>query len=197
MSTPSRPPGPWARGVVYLGADSKEMSNVFWYQPSGTFPSDWNIATFGQAMYTQVTSAWQPILTTGVTIRGIYVEVNNGTLTSGYDYYSSESGNDITTLQPADIALVVQKHTASPGKAGRGRWYFGGLGQDQCTGSYLNSSGISYATAFAATLQTQFTDQSITWYPCHFSKKTTSLDRIVFTAVVAMLATRRRRRSVF
>ncbi|MGA6981759.1 MAG: hypothetical protein WBZ11_09430, partial [Candidatus Sulfotelmatobacter sp.] len=184
----SRPAsGNWARAVQYIQGDQKEMSNVFWFAPTGSFGSTWNMATFAGAVNTYLAAAVTPPVSNNFNFRGCYVEVKNGTLVTGIDYYLTAAGGTNSDPNPGDVAVVVQKHTTQPGPSMRGRWYFPGATDSNTDGSYLNNSGITAWSTLATALAQPFTDQSITWKPQHFSPASATITPIQYCNVVALL----------
>lgn len=197
---PSRPPAgiDWVRAIVFGLGDLKEFSNDFWFSVSaGSISSGYNYHGASQAIYTGLTTAWQPAITTSTTLRGVQVEYNDGTGTVSDDFYDSVSGTGIGNTVPEDVAVIVRKRTANHTASGKGRWYFCGAGTADCNGSYLNSSGITDWQAAAIGFKTAITFGGVTFSPAHFSAKTGLLYPIVDTPVVGLLGTRRRRRGPF
>jgi hypothetical protein len=204
MSTPSRPmPGTaYVRAAVYGLDDQKEFSVDFWYSvSSGTVTPDQDSVTIATAINGAVTMPWAATVDSATTFRGTYAEVSNGSEVVGGDWYQTQTGTLAGGPSPADIAVIVRKLTAQPGKTGRGRWYFPCPDVSLFSGSYLNSTGIAAYTTLAIACKTAITITayagSVVLSPAHFSRKNRLLYPITNDPVVALLGTKRRRRGPF
>ena len=193
-----RPPGPWGCVRVYGTQDQKEFSNEFWYSISaGTPGSTWDQHAAAGAFYTAIGTAMIATMNSSCTLLGCDFLYNDGTGTIGVDYYSKLTNSLAFAGIPEDVAVVVQKITANTTKKGRGRWYFAGVGITELTDSYLNATGMTNYQALAVALKTAVTDQGVTWSPAHYSPQLNTLIPLKDCPVVALLATRRRRRFGF
>lgn len=178
--------------------DQKEVSNTFWYNiAAGTFPSNWNIAEFAATMSDYLQGAYCNASSDEVMSRGCEVVVNNGAGSLGVAHYNEVAGSIVSLSLPIDVAAIVRKISDHGGKTGQGRWYFPGIPQQYTDQSYLNNDGITAYGVLATALQTNVTDQTITWQPVTYSRKNNALYGSMFCAVVADLATRRPRRGPF
>lgn len=194
----SRPTTDWANITVYGFADQKEFINIFWYSIFSGAPTDsWDAHAAAGVIYAAVATTLADTMNSGAALIGCEFFYNFGAGTFGVDYYSSFPGTLNNKLLPEDVAVVVQKITALGGKTNRGRWYLAGVDSSLVSGSYLNPTGQTSFQTFAVAAKTNVTDQGITYAPAHFSLQTTSLVPIKNTPVVALLATRRRRRYRF
>lgn len=188
----------WALFRVFGTGDMKEFSNEFWYSiSSGSFGPTYNFNGAIQQFYNAITPDWSSALTTGVTLRGAIGYFNDGTGTTGSEYYNNVVGTQTGASNPEDVAVVVRKKTSNMSKPGSGRWYFSEPAQADTVGSYLDSSGITNWALLAVQLKTAFTYSGVTFSPAHFSKKLAILLPIAETPVVGLLGTRRRRRGPF
>jgi len=193
-----RPSGVWAMVRIFGTQDQKEFSNEFWYSISSGSPApSWDQHAAAGAFYSALGTAIVNTMSSGCTLLGCVFYYNNGSGTLGVDYYSKLTDSLSVAGIPEDVAVVIQKITATPTKKGRGRWYFAGVGVSLMSNSYLNSAGITAYQALAVQLKTAVTDQGITYSPAHFSPGMSTLLPIVDCPVVALLATRRRRRFGF
>jgi hypothetical protein len=183
---------------IYGTQDQKEFSNEFWYTISaGSPPSNWDQHAAAGALYSAIGTPLVATMSSGCTLLGCEFYYNNGSGTLGVDYYSKLTDSLSIAGIPEDVAVVVQKITANATKQGRGRWYFAGVGVTLIANSYLTSSGITAYQALATQLKTAVTDQGVTYSPAHFSPGLGMLLPLVDCPVVALLATRRRRRFGF
>jgi hypothetical protein len=204
MPTPSRPlPGTaYARFVEYGASDQKEFSNDYWYSvTAGTFDPSNDGVTAGAAFITLISNAHVAVLSVEWNLRGVNVELSDGALAIGTPVYSANPGVVSGPPIPGDVAAIVRKETTTPGKVGRGRWYFAGVPQAFNDGSYLTGGGYAAYQTFAVKLKTalNFTGVlgAVTLSPAHFSRKTRLLYPIHNDPVVSLLGTKRKRRGPF
>lgn len=202
---PSRP----AAGVeyvyckVYGTSDQKEFSNEFWYSvSSGALAPPLDGAIVATTIYTTLCGPWLEVLNQLALLRGIYCELSDGSVVIGTPFYQDQQGQEMSTdYLPGDVAAVVQKITAHPGKTGRGRWYFSCVGVDLATNSYINPSGMTLFQSLSLTARTNITvtgaSGPIVLAPAHFSPTDGLLYPILQAPVVALLGTKRRRRGPF
>jgi hypothetical protein len=194
----SRPPGIWALLRIFGAQDQKEFSNEFWYSISaGSPPSSWDRHAAAGVLYNAIASPLLATMSANCSLKGAEFYYNDGTGTLGVDYYQTHNSSAILSGIPEDVAVVVQKLTTNTTKKGRGRWYFAGVATGFVQDSYLNSGGITSYQALAVQLKTAVTDQTITYSPAHYSPGLNMLFPIADTPVIALLATRRRRRFGF
>lgn len=191
--------GPWIRVVMYLNEDTKEASNVFWFDPGFGFVINYgSLGSDSHDLVLAIKTGMEPVTGSSITIRGGYVEWSDGISSIGIQSYQPSPGGVSGDVLPEDVAAVVQKITGAPGPENRGRWYFSGVPESFTTGSYLNTgTGIPAYISFATFLQTPITLGSNTLTPSHFSPKTGNMNHITLANTVDLLATRRRRRGVF
>lgn len=189
----------WVRAVLYMNEDTKEASNVFWFDPGfGYVISFSSLALDTHDLVLALKTALLPILSSSVTIRGGYVEWSDGGTAIGIQSYQPAAGGITGDALPEDVAAVVQKITAGSGPSYRGRWYFSGIPESFSTGSYLNTgTGKPAMILAAASLLAPLSIGSNTLTPAHFGPSTSSFGHIILTNEVDLLATRRRRRGVF
>jgi hypothetical protein len=183
---------------IYGSQDQKEFSNEFWYSISAGSPgSMWDQHAAAGAFYSAIGTPLIATMCGTCKLIGCEMYYNDGTGTVGAAYYSTLTNSSVFSGIPEDVAVVIQKLTTNTTKKGRGRWYFAGVGVTEVNDSYLNSTGITNYQALAVQLKTAVTDQSITYSPAHFSPQLGTLIPLKDTPVVALLATRRRRRFGF
>lgn len=193
-----RPPGIWGLLTIYSRQDQKEISNEFWYRLSAAPDlSTWGGVAACNALYTPIATALGLVTTTRTTFLGANLIVNNGAGSIGFDYYSSYAGTLTANPLPEDVCVLVQKDCGSFLPGSQGRWYFSGGSQGMATGSYLTPAGLTAWETLGTTLNTNVVDQGITYEAAHFSPKQGALLLIQAPSVVALLATRRRRRYRF
>lgn len=192
------PAGVWARLEIYFSGAQKNWSNIFWYTGAGSFPSNYNQATFAAAFLTQMQAPLCAPMDSTLLSLGCYCVVNNGSGSFGVKKYTNLQGQDGSTYpMPEDVAVVVQRISDTAGKSGRGRLYLSGWSQSQCTGSYLNGTGYTSGVAIQTAMKAPIVDQGITWSPAVHSKTTNSLHAMVNALAVSLLGTSRRRRATF
>lgn len=201
---PSRPaPGTaYVRAAMYASADMKEMQNDYWYSvSSGSVDPSLDGTAIGTALRLNMVAEWGNVMPSTAIYRGLAVEVSDGTLTIGTDVYLTYPGSQLDQPAPEDVSVIVQKQTTHPGKAGRGRWYFGQFARGFIEGSYLSTAGRTLFEALAVKLKSPVTvvatGGSITLSPAHFSPKTGMLYPIHNDPVIGLLGTSRRRRGPF
>lgn len=183
---------------IFGTQDQKEFSNEFWYSISAGSPgSTWDQKAAATAFYTALATPLIATMCGTCTLLGCEFFYNDGVGTIGLDFYSKLTNSSIFAGIPEDVAVVVQKLTTNTTKAGRGRWYFAGVGITEMSDSYLNSTGITNYQSLAVACKTAVTDQGVTWSPAHFSPKLNLLIPIKDCPVIALLATRRKRRFGF
>lgn len=198
MAIPTRPATPWCRVAMYGVGYEKEWSNDFWYQPSvSVIPGSFNPAQLANDAFTVLVQLYIGMQSTAITVKGANAEVNFGAGTYGGDYYQSAAGTITGDPMPADVSAVVTKLTAKGGKTGRGHWRFCGLSDADCTGSYLNASGLGHLNGVTPILMAPVISQGVNYTPFHFSKKLQTFEPLVGVDVIAMLGTVRRRRGRF
>lgn len=197
MSSPSRPPGIWAKTTMYFNSDQKEYSNDFWWSLSAaTVITD--MEADAAAIVASLVASYEPILSAEWTIRGGYTEFSDGATTIGVDTYRQDAGGVSSPPMPEDVAVIVQKFSSIPGRQGRGRLFIAGIPQTFCDGSYLNAApGQSLTTAFITAIGANVMGSSNTYTPAHFSRNAAVMQPVVFWDFAVLLGTRRRRRGPF
>lgn len=194
----ARPPGTWVLTTLFGFLDQKEWSNDFWWTISaGTPPSNWDEHAAAGAFHSAIATPLLVLLGRQAGVIGTRMYYNDGTGTLGVDWYQKQFSVSSTGCLPEDVAVVVQKTTNNHTKGGRGRWYFAGADETNQSASYLTPTGITAWQALATALKTAVVDQGITYSPAHFSPKLSNIFPITNTPLVALLATRRRRRFQF
>lgn len=202
---PSRPaPGTsFARYQLWGLTDQKEFQCDFWYSVSaGTITPWFDGPNAGSAFLTNIATPLLDCLTAETFLRGCTVELSDGSVNISTQVYQNMTGTiALDRPLPGDVAAVVQKITATPGKIGRGRWYLPMVPEGFTDGSYLNSTGRHYYEVWAVAAKTLFTVTahvgSFDLSPAHFSPNTGLLYPIVQDPVVGLLGTKRRRRGPF
>lgn len=194
------PIGPWARIEVFMRGDGKEWSNLFYFTSTGFgFPgSPTDFPGIGTGLAGNLIIALATFLPNAYTTLGARVTINDSVQTVGVDVNTSLSGGDgSANALPEDVAIVVQRISAHPGKTGRGRVYLSSVGEDQATGSYVNAAGATNIIGLIAAMTAVITIGGNIWTPAVFSKKNSAFYDITFCQFDSQLGTMRSRRTKF
>lgn len=194
----SRPVGPWAYTEFFYKGMEKVWSNTFWWTLSGAFipyagsnPADDFVAAWGTVI--------RPMMPSVCTLIGCRATINDGTEVVGYEKYTTLAGTNASTDPlPEDVAAVVQRISAEPGKSGRGRVFLSGLAQSMAQGSYWTAAGMLLLDAVSVFMEHDISDSTgNVWRPATYDRLDNVLNFINQANAVALIATARRRRSRF
>lgn len=194
----SRPTGTWTRVQMFFNADMKQYSNEFYYTQTAavTIPQ---MEAEANAIVTFLSNAMTAVMSSAWTCRGGYVEFSDGTTVVGWDSYQPAVGLIDEDPLPEDVAVVVQRYTATPNRSGRGRLFIAGCPVTFDDGSYLSTvTGQAGINALITQFGLAITGPVSSYTPAFFSKKNGGpVVPIVAWDFSAQLATKRRRRGKF
>jgi hypothetical protein len=196
------PSVPFMKVIAVYGSDDKSpFVNVLWYTSEDSpLVTQETVNGFALDFRGALTPIMQACLCTEANFFGVNCEINDGaglafsatsapTLTPG-----TVSGDEL----PDYCAWIIRKHTAAPGKSGRGRWFIGGVPEVFTdTSRLLDSPRATECQALADFYLTPFSQTTPTaylWNPALYSAKTNVLNLITGGVVVSVLGRQSRRR---
>lgn len=179
----------------FQSPDAKQFSNVLWYELSGSFPSNFNIATFASAVEGHFMTQLLNCLAQNMQYNGLDIEINNAGVTSTSSTFQTAPGTAATfEEQPNEVSALVRWQSSQPGRSGHGRSFMGGIPQAFINSGRLTSAAQGIIGTFASAIITSATNQGITFAYRLLSKKLNSMFPVSSYVVELLVGTQRRRR---
>jgi hypothetical protein len=187
---------PFARAVFnFSGPDGPPWITELWYSVTGTFPSNYNIATTAALFDTDFESKFRGVMNNQYAYRGVDFHVNNGGVSNSFSTYKNDAGTEGGAALPNEVSALYRLVTAAGGRTGRGRLYLGGLDADFINAGRLIVPLPVVFTTLSTAMKTTITDQGVSFHPAVYSRKDSILYNISDIVVEVPLGTQRRRRS--
>lgn len=191
-------PTNYARALLVYANENNHVHVAALYYELGAAPAgDLQVFTqsFANAIHDEFEAALQAILTDEAEFAGVQLTVNVGGVA-----YSASSNNgavagtiNTTDELPNNVAVVIQKRTAQPGKSGRGRFYIGCVPESFVDSNAVDPAAQALYNTFAEHVNATIVVSGISCAPRHHSKKLNALYPIVQLKVVRYVGRRDKR----
>lgn len=159
--------------------------NVFYFVPSATPSYTADPMADAQAITAAVQAAYSAgmlgCLTTNSSIVGFYGEMHKAGAVYAVEVLDGNAGTIMGDELPDWVALCIQKRTASPGKSGRGRWFFGPFPEEITDENRVIAGFVPNVDTLALTWLQPITALGVPWTPMLYSPKLASLTGLTST----------------
>jgi hypothetical protein len=173
----------------------KPYVNDFWFNITGSFPSNWNVANACLAIENHFKTVFCAPMNNEVKFIGTDLLVNNAGIVATSSTYTIVLGTLTNGLTPIEAAVVVRMQSAAAGRTGHGRIFLSGVDNSLIDGGRVGFPIDASLAAIATAMQTSVTDQGVTYHPGVYSRKDNLIYNAVFCSVEVPLGTQRNRRT--
>jgi len=181
----------------YGSGGNPAQLNVLWYDLTGTVgeptPDD-DANMIATAIASHFNDELSAVMTTETDLRGVVATCDfAGSVFTAGQPFTALAGDITGDTLPEFCAVVIQKRTAQPGRAGRGRWYIGCVPESFTDNGETTLSADAAYDALKTKLISPVTAGGATLTPVLYSKSINTTFPLTSAKVNSALGTERRR----
>jgi hypothetical protein len=187
-------PAQWARLAIHWTNEGRDDVNILYYTVTGVAAAPYDVNAAALAFDGFFRASYLAVLSIACNFTGVDLTVNLSGVTYSGSWGTVAAGTVTGDGEPSEVAVVLHKATAQPGRSGRGRMFVGGVPESNTTLSRIQAiANPNYVTIGTGVLAVRV-NQGLTFTPALRSTKLVSHFPLVAVTVDPVLGHIRHRR---
>jgi hypothetical protein len=187
-------PAQYARLAIHWQNDGRDDVNVLWYRCTGVASIPYDPAAAALAFDGYFRTVYIGVLSITANFTGVDLSVNLSGVTYSGSWGNISAGTITGDCEPAEVAVILHKTTAQPGRSGRGRTFVGAVPESNTLQSRVAAAAVASYGNISTAIMAVRVNQGLTFTPALKSHKLIAMFDLVAVTMDQVLGHIKHRR---